>query len=108
LGTPATWEQNYDVTLASDDELSLIPKKPGNVSRVLVDVDPATYGIVRERFTYTNGGSIDMHQSNAMFGGFLLPKSQTADFNLPNYKAHVVSSYGAYKLNVDIPDSVFQ
>ncbi len=108
LGTPATWDQDYDVSLVSADELQLVPKVSGNVSKVLVDVDPATYGIVRERFTYKNGGTIDMHQSNATFGGFLLPSSQTADFNLPNYKAHVISAYGAYKLNVAIPDSVFK
>ena len=108
LGTPATWEQTYDVTLVSADELELVPKKAGNVANIVVDVDPVTHGVVRERFAYTNGGSIDMHQSNGQVGGFLLPQTQTADFDLPNYKAHVVSTYGAYKLNVPIPDSVFK
>jgi len=107
LGTPATWEQTYDVTLESPDELQLVPKVSGNVAKIVVDVDPTTFGIARERFTYKNGGSIDMHQSNAQVGGFLLPRAQTADFDLPNYKAHVVSTYGTYKINVTIPDSVF-
>ena len=107
LGTPATWDQTYDVTLESPDELQLVPKVSGNVAKVLVDVDPSTFGITRERFTYKNGGSIDVHQVNAQVDTFLLPRTQTADFDLPNYKAHVVSTYGAYKLNVAIPDSVF-
>jgi hypothetical protein len=107
LGTPATWDQTYDVTLVSPNELQLVPKVSGNVAKVVVDVDPTTFGITRERFNYKNGGSIDIHQSNAQVGGFLLARTQTADFDLPNYKAHVVSTYGAYKLNVAIPDSVF-
>jgi hypothetical protein len=37
----------------------------------------------------------------------LLPRRQIGDFNLTQYKAHVVTDYGAYKLNIAIPDSVF-
>lgn len=107
LGTPETWPQTYDITLNSDTELKLVPKKSGNVSAVIVDVDPADYGIVRERWRYKDGGSIDVHQTNAVVGGFLLPRKATGDFDLTQYKAHVVSDYGTYKLNIAIPDSVF-
>jgi hypothetical protein len=108
LGTPETWPQTYDITLSSATELRLVPKLTGNVAEVVVDVDPADYGIVRERWRYKDGGAIDVHQANAIVDGFLLPRKQTADFALPQYKAHVVSDYGAYKLNVAIPDSVFK
>jgi hypothetical protein len=107
LGTPETWPQAYDISLNSDTELKLVPKKAGNVAAVIVDVDTADYGIVRERWHYKDGGSIDVHQTNATVGTFLLPRKQTGDFDLPQYKAHVVTDYGTYKLNIQIPDSVF-
>jgi hypothetical protein len=107
LGTPETWPQTYDITLNSDTELKLVPKKAGNVSAVVVDVDSSDYGIVRERWRYKDGGSIDVRQTNALVGGFLLPRKATGDFNLTQYQAHVVTDYGAYKLNIAIPDSVF-
>jgi hypothetical protein len=107
LGTPETWPQTYDLTVNSDTELKLVPKKSGNVSAVIVDVDPSDFGIVRERWLYKDGGSIDVRETNATVGGFLLPRRQIGDFNLTQYKAHVVTDYGAYKLNIAIPDSVF-
>jgi hypothetical protein len=70
-------------------------------------VDPSDFGIVRERWLYKDGGSIDVRETNATVGGFLLPRKQIGDFNLTQYKAHVVTDYGAYKLNIAIPDSVF-
>lgn len=107
LGTPETWPQTYDITGSSDTELKLVPKKAGNVAAVIVDVDPADYGIVRERWRYKDGGSIDVRETNAVVGSYLLPRKQIGDFNLTQYKAHVVTDYGTYKLNVAIPDSVF-
>ena len=107
LGTPETWPQTYDITLNSDTELKLVPKKAGNISAVIVDVDSSDYGIVRERWRYKDGGTIDVRQTDAVVGGFLLPHKQTGDFNLTQYQAHVVTDYGAYKLNIAIPDSVF-
>lgn len=113
LATPATWAAEYDVAFATQPAsdgpwvLALVPKKEGNLERVLVTVDRSSYGVIKTEWKYRNGGTIRVAQRNERIGGYLLPRSQVADFALPSYSAHAVSSYDEYKINVDIPDSVF-
>jgi len=88
--------------------LSLVPKKGGNVDRVLVSIDSVSFVVTRMEWRYKNGSWIIMQQNNARVGSYLLPQGQVGDFNLPSYKAHVVATYSDYRLNVPIADSVFK
>jgi hypothetical protein len=112
-GTPETWPQSYDISYATPAEndtsffLTLVPKKQGNVDRIIVTVDRQTLSAVATQWRYRNGGLIMMSQQSRRVGGFVLPQTQTADFSLPSYKAHVVSTYSDYRINAAVPDSVF-
>lgn len=114
LASPDRWPAIYDIRFTRRPvangpyELTLTPKKMGNVDRVLVTVDSASFGVTRMEWRYKNGSWIVMQQTNAKVGDYLLPQGQVGDFNLPSYKAHVVATYSTYRLNVPIPDSVFK
>ncbi|MBC5823984.1 MAG: hypothetical protein GIW99_08145 [Candidatus Eremiobacteraeota bacterium] len=115
MGSPSTWGQAYDISLASVTSdggrerytLKLVPKHDGNVDHMLVATDSSDYAIVREQWFYRNGGVISMDEHNQRLGEWVLPKTQTADFKLPSYQAHVVSAFGKFELNAKIADSVF-
>lgn len=114
-GTPATWPKSYWVSLqpqaASDLSgmlvLRLIPKKQSNLEYVLMTVDPKNYGVVGQQWMYKDGSSINVTQSNEIGASYVLPKQETADFNFPRYKAHVVADFGEYQINAPVDDSVF-
>ncbi|HLW36804.1 MAG TPA: hypothetical protein VKR99_00110 [Candidatus Eremiobacteraceae bacterium] len=113
LATADKWPATYNIHFTAAPapgkpyELTMTPKKEGNVDRVLVTVDPQSFAINRMEWRYKNGSWIIMQQTNAKVGNYLLPVGQVGDFNLPSYKAHAVSSYSDYQINVPIPDSVF-
>lgn len=113
LATADKWPTVYNIRFSAAPapgkpyELTMTPKKEGNVDRVLVTIDPQTFAITRMEWRYENGSWIDMQQTNGKVGNFVLPVGQVGDFNLPSYKAHAVASYSEYHINVPIPDSVF-
>lgn len=116
MGSPAEWTKLYDVSLASSAPagagerytLKLTSKHGGNVDHMLVTTLSSDYAVVKQQWFYRNGGRITMDQQNQRVGRWTLPKSQTAGFDLPSYKAHVVSTFGKFDLNAAIPDSVFK
>lgn len=114
LATPDKWPSIYDIRFTRPPvpgkayELTLTPKKIGNVDRILVSVEPDSFGVSRMEWRYKNHSFIIMQQTNGKVGDYLLPQGQVGDFSLPAYKAHVVAAYSDYRLNVAIPDSVFK
>lgn len=116
IGTPETWPKTYDISLTGTSGagagarylLRMVPKdRSSNVDHVDVIVDSENLGVVKEQWFYRDGAGITMDQVNERVGGYVLPKEQIADFNFPSYKAHAVSTFDGYHLNVSIPDSVF-
>jgi len=117
IGTPETWPATYDISIVGQSQdslgnplyqLRLVPRNGGgSLDHMLMSVDGRNYGVVQQEWFYKSGATIVMQQSNERVGKFLLPKQQVADFNFPSYKAHAVSVYDGYHLNVDVPDSVF-
>ena len=113
-GTPATWPKDYVVTLVAQPStgsntvvLKLVPKTGGSLDYALMTVDTNTYGIVGQQWLYDDGSTIDVSQENEVGARYVLPKHQVAEFSFPRYKAHIVADFGAYQINVPIPDSVF-
>ena len=114
LASPDTWPAIYNIRFSHPPlagkpyELTMVPKKTGNVDRVLVSIDPRNAAIVRMEWRYKNGSWIVLQQTNGKIGDYVLPQGQIGDFNLPAYKAHIVATYSDYRINIPIPDSVFK
>jgi outer membrane lipoprotein-sorting protein len=112
LDPPASWESLYNVSVASSDgattTLRLVPKHQGRIKHLDVKVDNASATPVSYTWTYEDGGSVTFEQQYAKVQGNYLIKSQSGRVDLPSYKADVTSTFSNFKLNVPVPDSVFQ
>jgi hypothetical protein len=58
-------------------------------------------------FYKDQGGTIAFKQSYDDIDGNFVIKQQTGKVDIPHYNADVSSSFANYKLNVDLPDSLF-
>lgn len=109
---PARWPALYNVSVvagdASSTTLRLVPKKHGRVSHLDVRVDNATATGTSYTWTYEDGGEVTFDQQYARVDGYYLVKSQSGKVNLPSYKADVTSTFSNFKINVPIPDKVFE
>ncbi|MGC2129077.1 MAG: hypothetical protein WA629_03170 [Candidatus Aquilonibacter sp.] len=108
---PARWNALYAVTPAGDDghttTFTLVPRAPGNVSKITVSVDDATATIRAERWDYANGGWASMDNRYSVIQGNALVTSQTGHVEEPSYKGDVTATLSGYQLNPNLPDSLF-
>jgi hypothetical protein len=109
---PAEWPQVYDVTPTGDDGTTatfrLVRKKNGRIDHVDVKVDDASATVTGMTYFYNdNGGSIAFTQSYDKVGDDYVLKQQTGKVDIPHYNADVTSTFSNYKLNVSVPDTVF-
>jgi hypothetical protein len=114
LGTPLTWSSIYDLRLIASNaqpgtyQLEGIPKHPGDVERLLVDVDGDAAGPLHAQWFCRGGGTIDMHINETMDpGGFALPQHAEADMSFGGYNVHATLTFGPYAVNEAIADAVF-
>ena len=110
---PSEWASLYAVTPLSDDgaisTFRLVRKKNGRIDHVDVTVDDKTAIVTGMTYFYKdNGGSIAFRQTYDQIGGNFLIKQQNGKVDIPHYNADVQTTFANYKLNVAIPDSVFQ
>lgn len=70
-------------------------------------VDPATFQVVRMDWDYRNGGTIAMTQTYREQAGYNVVSAQHADIHIPHVRAVADATYGAYRTNVAVSDSVF-
>ncbi len=109
---PAEWPQVYDVTPTGDDGTTstfrLVRKKNGRIDHVDVSVDDATATVGAMTYFYRdNGGTIAFTQTYDKVGDDYVLKQQTGKVDIPHYNADVTSTFSNYKLNVSVPDTVF-
>jgi hypothetical protein len=110
---PAEWPKLYDVTPTGDDgttaTFKLVRKKNGRIDHVDVKVDDKTATVTGMTYYYKDqGGTVSFTQSYDEIGGNYVVKSQNGKVDIPHYNADVTSTFSNYKINVAIPDSVFQ
>jgi outer membrane lipoprotein-sorting protein len=110
---PAEWPQVYTVTPTGDDGTTstfrLVRKKNGRIDHVDVQVDDATATVSAMTYYYNdNGGTIAFHQSYDKVGDDYVLKEQTGKVDIPHYNADVTSTFSNYRLNVSVPDTVFE
>jgi len=109
---PAEWPSLYEVTPTGDDGTTatfrLVRKKNGRIDHVDVQVDDRTATVSAMTYYYKDeGGTIAFRQSYDDIDGNFVIKQQTGKVDIPHYNADVSSSFANYKLNVDLPDSLF-
>lgn len=109
---PSRWSTDYAISVLSSDggttTLRMVPKKQGRVQHLDVKVDNASATPVAYAWTYENGGLVTFDQQYAQVQGNYLVKSQSGHIDLSPYKADVSSSFSNFKVNVPIPDKVFE
>jgi outer membrane lipoprotein-sorting protein len=112
LEPASEWPRIYTVTPAGDDGTTstfrLVRKKHGRIDHVDVSVDDKTATVSAMTYVYNdNGGSISFNQTWVDIDGNYVLKSQTGKVDIPHYSADVTSTFSDYKLNVEVPDTVF-
>jgi hypothetical protein len=108
---PSRWRDLYQVTVVSDDgsttAFRLVPRKPGNVSRIDATADDRSATVTSMRWSYENGGYAEMTNRYGRVAGNLVVESQTGHVDEPGYVADLSSTIGDYKLNPDLSDEIF-
>jgi hypothetical protein len=115
IGSPLTWGGTYDLRVrdvVTDENhttyrIEGTPRRPGEIDRMLVDVDTDAYAVLRGHWTFKDGTAIAMTIEEAAAGPYQLPKRAEADLDAGGYRVHAVLDYGAYSFNAVVADSVF-
>lgn len=109
--SPARWFDIYDVSLESADPtftiLKLVPRKRGRVDHIDAKIQNSTADLVQLRWNYNDGGYATLDQTYGVIDGHRLVTRQTGHLEVPHYSADLKSTFTAFKINADIPDSVF-
>jgi hypothetical protein len=110
---PSDWPRLYEVTQTADDGANalfkLVRKKNGRIDHVDVKVDDKTATVSEMTYFYKDdGGTIKFTNTYDQISGNFVLKQQTGKVDIPHYNADVTSKFSNYKVNVDVPDSVFQ
>lgn len=113
LGTPLTWPQQYDLRLVAANgdrgpyRLEGVPKRGGDIARMVVDVDGDSSAPLHAQWWTTDGSTVDMRITEQPAGGYELPKHAEADLDISGTKIHASIDYGAYTVNEALADTVF-
>jgi outer membrane lipoprotein-sorting protein len=108
---PSHWRDVYQVTVVSDDGTTttyrLVPLKKGNVEHVDARADDKSATVSWMRWNYDNGGYAEMNSRYGHVGDTVVVTSQTGHVQEPGYTADITSTIGGYKINAEIPETVF-
>ena len=99
------------MTVVSDDGTTttyrLVPLKKGNVEHVDARADDKSATVSWMRWNYDNGGYAEMNNRYGHVGDTVVVTSQTGHVQEPGYTADITSTIGGYKINAEIPETVF-
>ncbi len=115
IGDPTSWGRHFDLSFVGqkieaghrDIVLRLVQKVRGMIDHEDVAIDPATWRIDEMEWHYYNGGAIAMSQEYQNVGAFTVLAKQHATIRIPFVHAAADATYGDYRTNVAIDDSVF-
>jgi hypothetical protein len=109
--SPSNWLQKYYVSIEGQDgaytTLKLIPRKHGRIDHIDAKIEDKTADLVELRWNYNDGGYATLDQTYSVIDGHRLVTQQTGHFEVPHYNADLKSTFTAFKLNAEIPDTVF-
>ncbi|MBV8638225.1 MAG: hypothetical protein JO322_09085 [Candidatus Eremiobacteraeota bacterium] len=108
---PAQWNDVFTVSKVSDDgtttHFKLVPRKAGNVQEVDATADDKRAVVTAMKWTYANGGTAQMTNTYGNIKGYTLITGQAGVVDEPQYKGTITSTLSDYKINPDIPDTIF-
>lgn len=111
LESPAHWSEVYIISPVGDDgtytKLKLLPRGHSRVDHVDAKIADKTGELAEMRWNYTDGSYALLDQSYSRIGPYMLVTRQSGHFEDPNYNADVSATFANFKLNANIPDSVF-
>jgi hypothetical protein len=100
---PVTWPATYDVvSLAQDGTRSILEMKDrtdGHVRGVHAEIDQD--GLRQVKWSYTNGGEIQVDVNPTEINGYPVPESEDADIQVPGYHVTAHATFSDYKLTTD-------
>jgi hypothetical protein len=109
--SPSHWFVRYYVSLEDTDgsstTLKLVPRKHGRIDHIDAKIDNTTADLVQLRWNYNDGGYATLNQTYGVVDGHRLVTEQSGHFDVPHYNADLKSTFTAFHINADIPDSVF-
>lgn len=109
--SPSRWESLFVVSVEGNASgvttLKLVPRKHGRVDHIDARIDDKSAELLSERWNYNDGGYASLDQSYSNVQGHLMVTGQTGKLDVPHYSADWTTTYKDFKLNADIPDSVF-
>jgi len=109
--SPAHWKSVYVITTEGEADgvttFKLVPRKHGRIDHIDARVDEKTADVVGLRWNYIDGGYANLDQSYTTVDGAQVVSEQSGHFEVPNYTADLKSTFTNFKINADIPDSVF-
>jgi hypothetical protein len=109
--SPSQWQQLYDISVESDDgsatTFKLVPRKHSRIDHIDSKIDDRTAEVLSMRWNYNDGGYAELNQVYGDVNGHRLVVSRSGKFDTPHYNADMKSTFSGFKVNVDIPDSVF-
>jgi outer membrane lipoprotein-sorting protein len=108
---PSRWNDVFNVSKLSDDgtttHFKLVPKTQGNVQSIDASVDDKRATVMSMTWNYANGGTAEMENTYSVVKGYTLITSQSGKVDEPSYKGTINSTLSDYKINPQLPDSVF-
>ncbi|HET9392713.1 MAG TPA: hypothetical protein VFO29_04195 [Candidatus Rubrimentiphilum sp.] len=109
--SPSRWNDVYAITVVKDDgkytSFKMVPRNPGRIEHVDAKVADQSGELAELRWNYTGGGYATLDQSYGKVGAYWLVTHQTGHFQDSNYNADVTSTFSNFKVNAQIPDSIF-
>lgn len=106
IEAPSRWESIYRVTLLSNGQVRLVPRKHGRIDHIDVVVNPNAT-IASMHWFYNDGGDVALNQVFGTVAGRTLVTEQHGTVDLPSYKGDIAATFTDYRINVKLPDSVF-
>jgi len=109
--SPSRWFEKYYVSVeggaAGSTTLKLVPRKHGRIDHIDAKIDDRNADLVELRWNYDDGGYAVLDQTYGVVDGHRLVTQQTGHVDVPHYNADLKSTFTAFRINAQIPDSVF-
>lgn len=109
--SPSHWNDVYVISVEKDDGtytyFRMVPRTSGRIDHINAKVADESGELAELRWNYTGGGHATLDQTYGKVGAYWLVTHQTGHFEDSNYNADVASTLSNFKLDAQIPDSVF-
>lgn len=111
IESPSRWADVYIITSEGDADgyttLKLVPRKHSRIDHIDAKVDDKTADLVSLRWNYNDGGYATLDQTYSDVEGHPMVTQQAGHVEVPHYTVDLKSTFSNFKLNANIPDSVF-